>query len=60
MGPGICLTGMDCSLFQELARKELTMRLLCNASNQFEVLSRIAIVIQFILIVSIVASIGIT
>ena len=52
-GPGICLTGIDCSLIQELARKELTMRLLCNASNQFEVLSRIAIV-------SIVASIGIT
>ena len=60
MGPGICLTGMDCSLIQELARKELTMRLLCNASNQLAILSRIAIVIQFILIVSIVASIGIT
>ena len=35
------------------------MRLLCNASNQLAILSRIAIMIKLILIVSIVARIGI-
>ena len=66
IGPGICEMGMDCSLIQELESKGAGdaivlqyTQFLCNASNQLAILSRIAIMIKLILIVSIVARIGI-
>ena len=38
IGPGICEMGMDCSLMQELAQKELVMRLFCNTHNFYAML----------------------
>ena len=66
IGPGICEMGMDCSLIRELESKGAgdaivlqSTQFLCNASNKLAILSRIAIMIKLILIVSIVARIGI-
>ena len=38
IGPGICEMGMDCSLIQELAQKELVMLLFGNPHNCYAML----------------------